>query len=34
VIPENNTIMTIGDDNKLMEYDYENKRFNRKGTIA
>lgn len=34
VIPEDNTIMTIGDDNKVLVFDYENKKFVRKGTIS
>lgn len=34
VIPEDNTIMTIGDDNKIMVFDYENKKFIKKGTIS
>lgn len=34
VIPEEKTIMTIGDDNKIMVFDYENKKFLRKGTIS
>ena len=27
VIPEDRTIMTIGDDNKVMMFDYANRRF-------
>ena len=34
LIPEDGTIMTIGDDNKIMVYDYENKKFLKKGTIS
>ena len=34
VVPEDNIILTIGDDNKVMVFDYENKRFLRKGTIS
>ena len=34
IIPEQGILFTIGDDNKLMEYDYVNKKFIRKGTIA
>lgn len=34
VIPEENTLMSIGDDNKIMVYDYENKKFIKKGTIS
>lgn len=34
VIPEDNTIMSIGDDNKIMVYDYENRKFIKKGSIS
>lgn len=34
VIPEDSTIMTIGDDNKIMVFDYENRKFVKKGTIS
>jgi len=34
IVPSSNSIFTVGDDNKIMEFDYENKRFIRKGTIA
>jgi len=34
VIPETNSIMTIGDDNKIMEFNYKEKKFVRKGTIS
>lgn len=34
VIPEDKTLFTIGDDNKVMVFDYENRRFIRKGTIS
>jgi len=34
IIPEDNTILSIGDDNKVMVFDYENKRFLKKGTIS
>ena len=34
VVPEDNTIMTIGDDNKIMVYDYENRKFIKKGSIS
>ena len=34
VIPEDKCVFTIGDDNKVMVFDYENKRFIRKGTIS
>lgn len=34
VVPEDKIILTIGDDNKVMVFDYENKRFVRKGTIS
>ena len=34
LVPESNTIFTVGDDNKILEYDYEKKIFIRKGTLA
>jgi WD40 repeat protein len=34
VVPEDKIILTIGDDNKVMVFDYENKAFVRKGTIS
>lgn len=34
VVPEDGIILTIGDDNKVMVFDYENKKFIRKGTIS
>lgn len=34
VVPDENLILTIGDDNKVMVFDYEQKRFIRKGTIS
>lgn len=34
VIPENNTILTIGDDNKVMAFDFEQRKFIKKGTIS
>ena len=34
VVPEDNVILTIGDDNKVMVFDYEQKKFLRKGTIS
>jgi WD40 repeat protein len=34
VIPEDKCVFTIGDDNKVMVFDYENKKFIRKGTIS
>lgn len=34
VIPEENTLMSIGDDNKIMVYDYEAKKFIKKGSIS
>jgi len=34
VVPEDNLILTIGDDNKVMVFDYENKKFVRQGTIS
>lgn len=34
VVPEDNLVLSIGDDNKVMVFDYENKSFVRKGTIS
>ena len=34
VIPEENLILTIGDDNKVMMFDYNTKTFIKKGTIS
>lgn len=34
VVPDENLILTVGDDNKVMVYDYEQKKFIRKGTIS
>ena len=34
VVPEDKIVLTIGDDNKVMVFDYENKKFIRKGTIS
>lgn len=34
VVPEENLILTIGDDNKVMVFDYLKKQFIRKGTIS
>lgn len=34
VVPEDHIILTIGDDNKVMVFDYENKRFIRQGKIS
>ena len=34
IVPEDNTIMSIGDDNKIMVFDYENKKFIKKGSIS
>lgn len=34
VVPENHTLLSIGDDNKIMDFDYELKKFNKRGTIA
>jgi hypothetical protein len=34
IVPKDNVILTIGDDNKVMVFDYENKKFVRKGTIS
>jgi len=27
LVPETNTLFSSGDDNKVLEYDFENKRF-------
>ena len=32
--PSNNSIFTVGDDNKILEYNYEKKQFVSKGTLA
>lgn len=34
VIPEDKTILTIGDDNKVMVFDYANRKFIKQGTIS
>jgi len=34
VIPEDNCLMTVGDDNKILIFDYEQKRFVKKGTLS
>jgi hypothetical protein len=34
IIPEDNTIITVGDDNKIMTFDYANRRFLRQGKIS
>ena len=34
IVPEANTVFSVGDDNKILEYDYENKKYVRKGIIA
>lgn len=34
VIPDEKTILTVGDDNKIMAFDYENRRFVRQGVIS
>lgn len=34
IIPEENLLFSIGDDNKIMAYDYKEKKFLNKGTIA
>jgi WD40 repeat protein len=31
IVPENNSIFTVGDDNKIMEFNYETRRFVREG---
>jgi WD40 repeat protein len=32
--PSQNKVFTSGDDNKVMMYDYETKKFERKGTVS
>lgn len=34
IVPENSSLFTIGDDNKILEFDYEAKRFVREGIIG
>lgn len=34
VIPEENKIMTVGDDNKVMVFDYNERRFLRQGVLS
>ncbi len=34
LIPEENLLMSIGDDNKVLVFDYEKKKYVRKGTIS
>ena len=34
IVPENKSIFSVGDDNKILEFDYENKRFIKQGVIA
>ena len=34
LVPDTNSLYTVGDDNKILEIDYENKKFVRRGTIA
>jgi WD40 repeat protein len=34
VIPEDKMIMTVGDDNKVMMFDYANRKFVKQGTIS
>lgn len=34
IIPEDNQILTIGDDNKVLVYNYETKKFVTRGTIS
>jgi len=34
IVPESNSIFTIGDDNKILEFNYEKKEFVRKGILA
>lgn len=34
LVPEANAVFTVGDDNKILEYNFEEKKFVRKGTLA
>lgn len=34
LLPESDSFLTIGDDNKIMEYNYSKKKFTKRGTIA
>jgi len=34
VVPSSNKVITSGDDNKVMMYDFETQRFERKGTVS
>jgi hypothetical protein len=34
VIPEDNMILTSGDDNKVMIFDYANRKFLREGKVS
>lgn len=34
VVPEEKTILTVGDDNKIMAFDYANRKFIKQGTIS
>lgn len=34
LVPEVGSLFSVGDDNKIMEYNYEEKKFIKKGTIA
>lgn len=34
LIPETNTVVTCGDDNQIMVYDYESKNWSRKGNVS
>ena len=34
LIPEQNKVVTCGDDNMIMCFDYETKQFDRKGTVS
>lgn len=34
VVPETNSVFTVGDDNRIMEFNYEKKTFVRKGVIS
>ena len=34
IVPQTGSIFTVGDDNKILEFDYVNKRFVREGILA
>ena len=34
IVPGQNKVLTCGDDNQIMMYDFETKKFDRKGTVS